>query len=147
MINFSEKTKKFLLYGIDKKIEKKQIYKLDGAMLFVSILAMLMAEAASAPFFIKISFILFYIGFVIATFSKTDVTGEKVFWIYGMQGSGMSILFCWFGTALMLSTIGKEYYVLYIIILLIIYTMAALAYACLILTLIKKINMLQLPTK
>ena len=49
MMKFSKKTKNFILYGIDNKIEKKQIYKLDGVMLFFLFLAMFIAELTSAP--------------------------------------------------------------------------------------------------
>lgn len=137
-MRFGEKTRNFLLYGIDRKIESKQIYRLDGAMLFVSVLAMFMAEAISAPSFIRVSLVLFYICFVVATFSKTDVTGEKVFWIYGVQGLGISVLLCWFGTALMLSTIGEEHHTPYIIVLLLVYAVAAIGIGFLIFLLIKK---------
>ncbi len=34
MKKISEQTKNFLLYGIDHTIQPKEIYKLDGAILF-----------------------------------------------------------------------------------------------------------------
>lgn len=138
MMKLSEKTKNFILYGIEKKIERKEIYKFDGVILFFCFLAMFIAELTSSPSFNRIFLTLFYISFVIATFSKSDVTGEKTFWIQGIQSLGMSILCGWFGTVLMLSTLEKEDYSFYVAVLLIVYIMSALAHVCLIMFLIKK---------
>lgn len=91
-----------------------------------------------SPSFYRIFLILFYVVFVIATFSKSDVTGEKTFWIHGIQGLGMGILFGWFGTILIFSTLEKEDYSSYMAILLIVYIISAIAYTCLVMFLIKK---------
>jgi hypothetical protein len=40
MMKLSEKTKNFILYGVENKIERKEIYKFDGAILFLCFLAM-----------------------------------------------------------------------------------------------------------
>lgn len=138
MMKLSEKTKNFILYGIENKIERKEIYKFDGAILFLCFLAMFIADSTPSPSFYRIFLILFYVVFVIATFSKSDVTGEKTFWIHGIQGLGMSILFGWFGTILMFSTLEKEDYSSYMAILLIVYIISAIAYTCLVMFLIKK---------
>jgi len=37
MKKISEQTKKFLLYGIESTIKPKEIYKLDGVILFLDI--------------------------------------------------------------------------------------------------------------
>ena len=79
MMKLSEKTKNFILYGIENKIERKEIYKFDGAILFLCFLAMVIADSTPSPSFYRIFLILFYVVFVIATFSKSDVTGEKNF--------------------------------------------------------------------
>ena len=138
MMKLSEKTKNFILYGIENKIERKEIYKFDGAILFLCFLAMVIADSTPSPSFYRIFLILFYVVFVIATFSKSDVTGEKTFWIHGIQGLGMSILSGWFGTILMFSTLEKEDYSSYMAILLIVYIMSAIAHTCLVMFLIKK---------
>ena len=138
MMKLSEKTKNFILYGVENKIERKEIYKFDGAILFLCFLAMFIADSTPSPSFYRIFLILFYVVFVIATFSKSDVTGEKTFWIHGIQGLGMGILFGWFGTILIFSTLEKEDYSSYMAILLIVYIISAIAYTCLVMFLIKK---------
>lgn len=44
MMKLSEKTKNFILYGVENKIERKEIYKFDGAILFLCFLAMFIAD-------------------------------------------------------------------------------------------------------
>ena len=79
-----------------------------------------------------------YLGFVILSFSRTEVTGKKVFWIYGIQSLTFSILFCWAGTILILTTMKEEYYKRYLTVLVIIYILVIAAYIFLIITLIKR---------
>lgn len=97
MKKISEQTKNFLLYGIDHTIQPKEIYKLDGAILFLVFLFFFLAEASPLPVFSKIFLVIVYLGFVILSFSRTEVIGKKVFWIYGIQSLTFSILFCWAG--------------------------------------------------
>ena len=85
MKKISEQTKNFLLYGIEDVIKPKEIYKLDGAILFLLFLFFFLSEAAPSPVFSKIFLVIVYLGFVILSFSRTEVTGKKVFWIYGIQ--------------------------------------------------------------
>ena len=40
----NEKLKNFLLYGIENKIERKQIYKMDVLILFFSIFMFVLSE-------------------------------------------------------------------------------------------------------
>lgn len=75
---------------------------------------------------------------MILSFSRTEVTGKKVFWIIGIQSLTFSILFCWAATILMLTTMKEEYYKRYLTILVIIYILVIAAYIFLIITLIKK---------
>ena len=129
MKKINEQTKSFLLYGIEDVIKPKEIYKLDGAILFLVFLFL---------FFSKVFLVIVYLGFVILSFSRTEVTGKKVFWIIGIQSLTFSILFCWAATILMLTTMKEEYYKRYLTILVIIYILVIAAYIFLIITLIKK---------
>lgn len=49
----TEQTKNFLLYGIEAHIKPKEIYKLDGAMLFFIFLLFFLVEASPSPGFFK----------------------------------------------------------------------------------------------
>ena len=138
MKKISEQTKKFLLYGIESTIKPKEIYKLDGVILFLVFLFFFLAEASPLPAFSKIFLVIVYLGFVILSFSRTEVTGKKVFWIYGIQSLTFSILFCWAGTIFMLTTIEKESYKAYLAVLAVIYILAIAAYLFLTMLLIKK---------
>ena len=145
MIN--EQTKSFLLYGIEDVIKPKEIYKLDGAILFLVFLFLLfICNQLHSPFFQSI-LVIVYLGFVILSFSRTEVTGKKVFWIIGIQSLTFSILFCWAATILMLTTMKEEYYKRYLTILVIIYILVIAAYIFLIITLIKKISTIHLLPK
>lgn len=53
MMKLSEKTKNFILYGIENKIERKEIYKFDGAILFLCFLAMVIADSTPSPSFYR----------------------------------------------------------------------------------------------
>ena len=92
MKKINEQTKSFLLYGIEDVIKPKEIYKLDGAILFL--VFFFLSESAPSPFFSKVFLVIVYLGFVILSFSRTEVTGKKVFWINGIQSLTFSILFC-----------------------------------------------------
>ena len=48
------KQKSFLLYGIEDVIKPKEIYKLDGAILFLVFLFFFLSESAPSPFFSKV---------------------------------------------------------------------------------------------
>ena len=54
MMKLSEKTKNFILYGVENKIERKEIYKFDGAILFLCFLAMFIADSTPSPSFYRI---------------------------------------------------------------------------------------------
>ena len=132
MKKINEQTKSFLLYGIEDVIKPKEIYKLDGAILFLVFLFFFLSESAPSPFFSKVFLVIVYLGFVILSFSRTEVTGKKVFWIIGIQSLTFSILFCWAATILMLTTMKEEYYKRYLTILVIIYILVIAAYIFLI---------------
>ena len=117
MKKINEQTKSFLLYGIEDVIKPKEIYKLDGAILFLVFLFFFLSESAPSPFFSKVFLVSVYLGFQSLTFS---------------------ILFCWAATILMLTTMKEEYYKRYLTILVIIYILVIAAYIFLIITLIKK---------
>lgn len=134
----TEQTKNFLLYGIEAHIKPKEIYKLDVAMLFFIFGLFFLAEASPAPVFSKIFLVLVYLGMVILSFSRTEVTGKKVFWIYGIQSLGFSLLFCWAGTILMLTTLEEKYYPGYLAALVLLYILVIALYILLTLALIKK---------
>ena len=138
MKKINEETKSFLLFGIEDVIKPKEIYKLDGAILFLVFLFFFLSESAPSPFFSKVFLVIVYLGFVILSFSRTEVTGKKVFWIIGIQSLTFSILFCWAATILMLTTMKEEYYKRNLTILDIIYILVIAAYIFLIITLIKK---------
>ena len=138
MKKISEQTKNFLLYGIEDMIKPKEIYKLDGAILFLIFLFFFLAETTSSPVISRIFLSIVYLGFVILSFSRTEVTGKRVFWIYGIQSLTFSILFCWAGTILMLTTMKEESYKGYLAALTGIYILAVAAYIFLTITLIKK---------
>ncbi|WP_283684731.1 hypothetical protein [Parablautia sp. Marseille-Q6255] len=138
MKKISEQTKNFLFYGIENTIQPKEIYKLDGVMLFFVFLFFFLAEATSSPAVSKIFLVTVYVGFVLLSFSRTEVTGKKVFWIYGIQSLTFSILFCWAGTIFMLTTMKKEIHTVYLAVLAVIYIFAIAAYMVLTITLIKK---------
>lgn len=128
MKKINEQTKSFLLYGIEDVIKPKEIYKLDGAILFLVFLFFFLSESGPSPFFSKVFLVIVYLGFVILSFSRTEVTGKKVFWIIGIQSLTFSILFCWAATILMLTTMKEEYYKRYLTILVIIYILVIAAY-------------------
>lgn len=134
----TEQTKNFLLYGIEAHIKPKEIYKLDVAMLFFIFGLFFLAEASPGPVFSKIFLVLVYLGMVILSFSRTEVTGKKVFWIYGIQSLGFSLLFCWAGTILMLTTLEEKYYPGYLAALVLLYILVIALYILLTLALIKK---------
>ena len=106
--------------------------------MFLVFLFFFLSESAPSPFFSKVFLVIVYLGFVILSFSRTEVTGKKVFWIIGIQSLTFSILFCWVATILMLTTMKEEYYKRYLTILVIIYILVIAAYIFLIITLIKK---------
>lgn len=54
MMKLSEKTKNFILYGVENKIERKEIYKFDGAILFLCFLAMFIADSTPSLSFYRI---------------------------------------------------------------------------------------------
>ena len=54
MKKINEQTKSFLLYGIEDVIKPKEIYKLDGAILFLVFLFFFLSESAPSPFFSKV---------------------------------------------------------------------------------------------
>ena len=66
-------------YDIEDVIKPKEIYKLDGAILFLVFLFFFLSESAPSPFFSKVFLVIVYLGFVILSFSRTEVTGKKVF--------------------------------------------------------------------
>lgn len=134
----TEQTKNFLLYGIETHIKPKEIYKLDVAMLFFIFGLFFLAEASPAPVFSKIFLVLVYLGMVILSFSRTEVTGKKFFWIYGIQSLGFSLLFCWAGTILMLTTLEEKLYPGYLAALVLLYILVIALYILLTLALIKK---------
>lgn len=134
----TEQTKNFLLYGIEAHIKPKEIYKLDGAMLFFIFLLFFLAEASPSPVFSRIFLVLVYLGMVILSFSKTEVTGKKVFWVYGIQSLGFSLLFCWAGTIFMLTTLEEKFYPGYLAALVLLYLLVIALYILLTLALIKK---------
>ena len=148
MKKINEQTKSFLLYGIEDVIKPKEIYKLDGAILFLVFLFFFFyLNQLHHRFFSKVFLVIVYLGFVILSFSRTEVTGKKVFWIIGIQSLTFSILFCWAATILMLTTMKEEYYKRYLTILVIIYILVIAAYIFLIITLIKKISTIHLLPK
>ena len=53
MKKINEQTKSFLLYGIEDVIKPKEIYKLDGAILFLVFLFFFLSESAPSPFLPK----------------------------------------------------------------------------------------------
>ena len=138
MKKISEQTKNFLLYGIEDTIKPKEIYKLYGVILFLIFLFFFLAEATSSPVISRIFLSIVYLGFVILSFSGTEVTGKKVFWIYGIESLTFSILFCWAGTIIMMTTMKKESYKGYLIVLAVIYILVVAAYIFLTIILIKK---------
>ena len=69
MKKINEQTKSFLLYGIEDVIKPKEIYKLDGAILFLVFLFFFLSESAPSPFFSKVFLVIVYLGFVILSFS------------------------------------------------------------------------------
>ena len=91
----TEQTKNFLLYGIEAHIRPKEIYKLDVAMLFFIFGLFFLAEASPAPVFSKIFLVLVYLGMVILSFSRTEVTGKKVFGF--MEYKALDFPFCFAG--------------------------------------------------
>ena len=78
MKKINEQTKSFLLYGIEDVIKPKEIYKLDGAILFLVFLFFFLSESAPSPFFSKVFLVIVYLGFVILSFSNRGDT-EKGF--------------------------------------------------------------------
>lgn len=133
-----EKVKSFLLYGADTIIEKKELYKMDGVILFFMVLLFTINEVYGGSAAGRVFCILFPLSFGILTFSKTDVTGEKVFWVYGIWGSEFSILFGLFGTIIILPVIDKAYYVRYFIVLFAVYAFMILLYIGMVVCFIKK---------
>mgnify|MGYP000476615768 CR=1 FL=1 len=86
MKKINEQTKSFLLYGIEDVIKPKEIYKLDGAILFLVFLFFFLSESAPSPFFSKVFLVIVYLGFVILSFSRTEVTVKKGFFgSFGIQ--------------------------------------------------------------
>lgn len=53
MKKINEQTKSFLLYGIEDVIKPKEIYKLDGAILFLVIFIFSFTESAPSLDFFK----------------------------------------------------------------------------------------------
>ena len=85
MKKISEQTKNFLLYGIEDTIKPKEIYKLDGAILFLIFLFFFLAETTSSPVISRILLSIVYLGFVILSFSGTEVTGKRVLDIWNTK--------------------------------------------------------------
>lgn len=70
MKKISEQTKKFLLYGIESTIKPKEIYKLDGVILFLVFLFFFLAEASPVPTFSKIFWSLYILDLSFLAFQK-----------------------------------------------------------------------------
>lgn len=79
MKKISEQTKNFLLYGIDHTIQPKEIYKLDGAILFLVFLFFFLAEASPLPAFQSLIFSILFCWagtiFMLTTMEKESYKG------------------------------------------------------------------------
>mgnify|MGYP000685992848 CR=1 FL=1 len=133
----NEKLKNFLLYGIENKIERKQIYKMDVLILFFQLFMFVLSEDFKIG---QIICALLVGTFIISTFSSKDIEGRKFFDIWHME-LGFSLLFGIFGTILMLSTIKQIYYVEYLVVLGVLYVIMIMIFLFSIIYLIKKIHM------
>ena len=140
----NEKLKNFLLYGIENKIERKQIYKMDVLILFFSIFMFVLSEDFKIG---QIICALLVGTFIISTFSSKDIEGRKIFLIYGIWSLGFSLLFGIFGTILMLSTIKQIYYVEYLVVLGVLYVIMIMIFLFSIIYLIKKNTYEAVPVK
>lgn len=140
----NEKLKNFLLYGIENKIERKQIYKMDVLILFFSIFMFVLSEDFKIG---QIICALLVGTFIISTFSSKDIEGRIIFLIYGIWSLGFSLLFGIFGTILMLSTIKQIYYVEYLVVLGVLYVIMIMIFLFSIIYLIKKNTYEAVPVK
>lgn len=134
----NEKLNDFLAYGMDSKIEKKQIYNMDGVISFITFLVFVINEIYGGAMWARVGCVLFPLSFIIFTFTRRDVTGKKIFWIYGIWGIGFSILFGVIGTIFMFLIIDKKYYITYLGIMVILYIIVLCIYISIICYLIKK---------
>jgi len=130
-----EEFKDFLKYGIEQTIGKKQLLEVNFLLLLFTLVTMIIGR-----FSIMISAIsvMTLISCCILTYSKQEVTGKKVFWIYGIWSVSLSIEFALLGTCIILLIIDKKYYLQYGIILFLMYLVAFILYTAIIICLIRR---------
>lgn len=133
-----KKVNDFLIYGMQGKIKKTEIYKMDGVVSFITFLALAVNEICGGFTLGRIGCISFLLSFIIFTFTRKDITGEKIFWIYGISSVEFCIFFGLIGTLLMLSTITKRNHMLYIGFIIFFYVIMLCLYVMLTCYLIKK---------
>lgn len=140
----NEKLEKFLLYGIENKIKRKEIYEMDAVLLFLSIFMFILSEDFKK---VQIIYAIFIGVFIVVTFSVKDVIGRRIFLIYGTWSLSFSIVFGVLGSVLMLSTIESRYHLEYIVVLLGLYLIMLLIFILIIIYLIKRNAYASVPMK
>lgn len=129
-----ENIKDFLCYGISQEIPKKQIISMD----ILSIM-LLTGGCVIESRFLVINIIMVFITVcnIILTFNRATVKGEKIFWLYGIWSTFLSIFFAMLGTKIAFSVLKREYFGIYAICIVVVYMFIAAMYIGIIIYLIK----------
>lgn len=129
-----ENIKDFFYYGISQEIPKKQIINMD----ILSIMLLIVGCVIENHFLI-INIVMLFITVcnIILTFNKKTVKEEKVFWVYGIWSTFLSIFFAMLGTKIVFSVLKREYYGRFALCVILAYMLIVAMYIGIIIYLIK----------
>lgn len=130
-----ENIKGFLYYGISQEIPRKQIFDVD-------ILTVLFAVAGcvieSQSVVINCIIIFISVCNIVLTFHKTEVKGEKIFWVYGIWSVYFTVFFLVLGTKIAFSVMPEADHMIFAICVVLGYILVASGYVGILLCLIKR---------
>ena len=86
-----EKFVEFLKYGLSQTIKKKDIFIINGIMMFFSLFLTLADGYPSLKW--GIVSITPVAACIILTYTKEDVKGSKIFFVYGVSGTCFALIF------------------------------------------------------
>lgn len=131
-----EKFVEFLRYGLSQTIKKKDIFIINCIMMFFSLFLTLADGYPSLKW--GIVSITPVAACIILTYTKEDVKGSKIFFIYGVSGTCFTLIFGLVGIRFMFSVLDKKSHLIFISILLALYVIVTVTYMYIIKSLIKK---------
>lgn len=131
-----EKFVEFLRYGLSQPVKKKDIFIMNFLMMFFSLIITIADGYISLKWGIPSTIIV--VMSVILTYTKEDVKGSKIFFIYGVLGVGLTLIFCLTGIRFMFFALDKKDHFTFISILFALYVMVIGIYVYIIRSLIKK---------